>query len=81
MRADGNGADHEGLRHPGFGHAAEVGPSTRLECRICWTVYDPAEGDAHWQIPPGTAFTDLPPHWTCPHCSATQDQFIVLLDD
>ena len=40
-----------------------------------------AEGDEVWQIPPGTPFTALPPHWTCPNCSATRDQFMVLLDD
>ena len=53
----------------------------RLECKICWQTYDPAEGDPVWQIPPGTPFSDLPPHWTCPNCSATKDQFLVLADD
>ena len=55
---------------------------TRLECKICWQVYDPAEGDTVvWQIPPGTPFADLPAHWTCPNCSATKDQFLVLCDE
>jgi rubredoxin len=45
-------------------------------------VYDPAEGDLQvWRIPPGTPFADLPAHWTCPNCSATQDQFLTLRDD
>jgi rubredoxin len=52
--------------------------SSRWECRICWHVYDPAEGDAVWQIPPGTAFEDLPAAWTCPVCEAPKDQFIRL---
>lgn len=52
----------------------------RLECRICWHVYDPAVGDPVWQIPAGTEFADLPPHWTCPNCSATLDQFLELPD-
>ena len=68
-------------RHQGFGEPPAIGPTTRLECKICWTVYDPAEGDEVWQIPPGTSFLDLPAHWTCPNCSATRDQFMVLLDD
>ena len=56
--------------------------STRYECKICWHVYDPAEGDPHvWQIPPGTPFADLPAHWTCPNCSATREQFLVMRDD
>ena len=57
-------------------------PGARLECKICWQVYDPAEGDPRvWQIAPGTPFADLPSHWTCPNCSATKDQFLVLADD
>lgn len=68
-------------RHQGFGHAPAIGPQTRLECKICWHVYDPAEGDPVWQVPPGTPFDQLPAHWTCPECSATRDQFMVLLDD
>jgi rubredoxin len=53
----------------------------RRECKICWQVYDPAEGDPDvWQIPPGTSFADLPAHWTCPNCAATKDQFLVLPD-
>ena len=65
----------------GFGDDRGIGARrTRLECKICWYVYDPAEGDAVWQIPPGTPFTaaapalDLPEllgarqasSWCCP---------------
>lgn len=62
--------------------AQEAGaPRGRRECRICWHVYDPAHGDAVWQVPPGTPFADLPAHWTCPECAATRDQFLDLPDD
>jgi rubredoxin len=57
------------------------GAQARLECKICWLVYDPAVGDPVWQIAPGTAFADLPLHWTCPNCSATKDQFLDLPDE
>ena len=57
----------------------EVG--ARLECRVCWYVYDPAVGDPVWQIAPGTAFADLPSHWTCPNCAAEQGGFLRLGDD
>jgi rubredoxin len=57
---------------------AGIGPTTRLECGICWTVYDPSLGDEVWQIPPGTPFADLPAHWTCPNCSAEKPSFLVL---
>jgi len=57
-----------------------IGPTTRLECNICWTVYDPALGDEVWQIPPGTPFNELPAHWTCPNCSAEKPGFLALDD-
>ncbi len=66
--------------HETFGDAGRITPSTRMECKICWYVYDPSEGDVVWQIPAGTPFSALPPHWTCPNCSATKDQFLVLPD-
>ncbi|HEY1437993.1 MAG TPA: rubredoxin [Casimicrobiaceae bacterium] len=64
-----------------LGDAAKIGPRTRLECKICWHVYDPAAGDEVWQIPPGTPFCELPAHWTCPNCSGTKEQFMVVSDD
>lgn len=63
-----------------LGDAAKIGAATRLECGVCWQVYDPAEGDPVYQIPPGTAFVDLPAHWLCPNCESTRDKFMVLAD-
>jgi hydrogenase-1 operon protein HyaF len=68
------------LAGEGRGEGATIGTNTRLECKICWTVYDPALGDQVWQIPPGTPFAELPPHWTCPNCSAEKQNFLVLDD-
>jgi len=61
-----------------LGDAARLAPGAQLECKICWWVYDPAQGDPVWQIPPGVAFTDLPAHWRCPNCDGDADQFMVL---
>jgi rubredoxin len=55
--------------------------SMRRECKVCWHVYDPASGDPVWQIPPGTPFSALPEHWSCPVCSTTKDGFLVLEDE
>jgi rubredoxin len=63
-----------------LGDAQRLPADARLECKICWWVYDPAEGDPQWQIPPGVAFTDLPSHWRCPQCDGDADQFMVLSD-
>jgi rubredoxin len=68
------------MGHPTDDHVP-IGAATRLECKICWHVYDPAEGDPVWQIAPGTPFTELPEHWTCPNCATTKDGFLVLADD
>jgi rubredoxin len=58
--------------------SGRIDATTRVECRICWYVYDPAEGDEVEQIPPGTAFADLPDHWRCPQCDAARDMFLPL---
>ena len=60
--------------------AREIGPGTRMECKVCWYVYDPARGDEIWQVPPGTPWSALPEHWSCPTCAATKSDFLVLAD-
>lgn len=61
-----------------LGDATRIAPGARLECGICWTPYDPAEGDPVWQIPPGTPFAALPDDWRCPTCDAEKHKFMVL---
>ena len=61
-----------------LGDASRIGATTRMECKICWTVYDPAEGDEVRQIQPGTPFAALPDDWRCPTCDAERDQFMTL---
>jgi len=61
-----------------LGNAAKLPADARLECKICWWVYDPAVGDEVWQVAPGTAFTELPSHWRCPQCDGDAEQFMVL---
>jgi rubredoxin len=64
-----------------FGERRDVAAEARLECRICWHVYDPEAGDPVWQVPPGTPFAELPAHWTCPNCAANKDGFLVIDDE
>ncbi|KAF5091878.1 Rubredoxin [anaerobic digester metagenome] len=45
------------------------------ECTVCGYVYDPAKGDEKNQIPPGTAFEDLPDDWLCPLCLEGKEVF------
>lgn len=71
--------------NPGFegsylGATDKISPRAIMECKICWTPYDPAEGDDTRQVLPGTAFTDLPEDWSCPGCSAPKAQFLVRED-
>lgn len=60
--------------------ASKLPPQTRLECKICWYVYDPVVGDEVWQMQPGTAFSQLPDHWSCPECDSKKQDFLVLDD-
>ena len=55
-----------------------VRPEDKLECGICWWVYDPGQGDETRNVPPGTAFADLPDDWCCPGCDAPRHKFMVL---
>ncbi|MGI1661495.1 [NiFe]-hydrogenase assembly chaperone HybE [Palleronia sp. KMU-117] len=63
-----------------LGASDRISPQAIMECKICWTPYDPAEGDDFRQVMPGTAFSDLPDDWSCPNCSAPKAQFMVLED-
>lgn len=54
--------------------------AARYECVVCWTIYDPAEGDPSWQVPPGTSFDALPAHWTCPRCGTERERFLEVAD-
>jgi [NiFe] hydrogenase assembly HybE family chaperone len=61
-----------------LGGQDQLDPAARMECGICWTVYDPALGDPAARVSAGTAFVDLPDHWRCPSCDAPRDKFMVL---
>ena len=64
-----------------FGKNRNVDDHAKMECGVCWHVYDPAEGDPVWQIAPGTPFSALPADWRCPHCDAAQERFMRLSED
>ncbi|MDJ0863756.1 MAG: rubredoxin [Gammaproteobacteria bacterium] len=62
------------------GDAAKLRDDSRLECKICWYVYDPGKGGGYWQIPAGTPFSKLPEHWTCPECDSNKNDLMVVSD-
>ena len=61
-----------------FGVRNDLSDGDRMECGICWTHYDPAEGDIVAQIPAGTPFAALPEDWHCPTCDAPKAKFMVV---
>ena len=61
-----------------LGDDGKIADDTKLECKICWYVYDPEAGDPIWQIPPGTPFSQLPDYWRCPQCDGDKEQFMVV---
>ncbi len=62
------------------GDDTQLNDASRLECRICWWVYDPEVGDPVHQIPPATPFAALPADWSCPVCAGQRDAFLVVED-
>ncbi|AWD21083.1 [NiFe]-hydrogenase assembly chaperone HybE [Fuscovulum blasticum] len=70
----------QGFEGSYLGAADRISAQAIMECKICWTPYDPAEGDDTRQVLPGTAFVDLPDDWTCPGCTAPKAQFLVRED-
>ena len=75
-----SGDRFDGFEGSYLGKRELLRPDSRLECKICWWVYDPALGDEVWQIAPGTPFSALPAHWRCPQCDGAAEQFMVLQD-
>ncbi|WP_353890486.1 rubredoxin [Carboxylicivirga marina] len=47
----------------------------KYKCLACGYIYDPEVGDPENNIPPGTAFDDLPDDWTCPTCGSPKEMF------
>ncbi len=60
------------------GDASKIKDEDVLECKICWHLYDPKQGDEYWQIPAGTPFSQLPEHWSCPNCDGARTDFMVV---
>ena len=58
-----------------------VGEHTRMRCKFCGYVYDPALGCEQWSIPPGTSFNDLPESFQCPECGHPKWAFLPDGDD
>lgn len=78
MSGTANLALHRGFEGSYMGDNARLAPTARLECKICWHVYDPAQGCDTWDVPPGTPFAALPDDWRCPVCDGERTQFMVL---
>jgi rubredoxin len=72
-------AGHAAVSRPGPEPAGT--PAPRMECGVCWAVYDPALGDEVAQVRPGTPFEALPGDWCCPNCEAPAHKFMVLRDE
>jgi rubredoxin len=53
----------------------------RYVCTLCGYEYNPEVGDEENDIPPDTAFEDLPSGWVCPLCGAGKEEFEVEEED
>lgn len=68
----------QGFEGSYLGDDSRIDATAKLECKICWYVYDPLKGDEVWQVQPGTSFAQLPHFWRCPECDGDRDQFMVI---
>lgn len=60
---------------------SRIQPTTKMQCKVCWHVYDPAEGCEDMGIAPGTSFNDLPDNFLCPDCGNPRSSFIPVPED
>ena len=49
-----------------------------LQCVLCAFVYDEEAGLPEEGIAPGTRWEDVPESWSCPDCSATKRDFVMV---
>jgi rubredoxin len=59
----------------GTGTSKQGGHMEKWECQACGYIYDPSIGDPDHDLPPGTAFEELPDDWVCPQCGVGKDFF------
>lgn len=48
-------------------------------CLNCGLLYDEAVGRPKENIPPGTAWEDVPDDWICPQCGSEKIDFEIVL--
>ncbi|SDG48718.1 Rubredoxin [Dyadobacter soli] len=63
------------LSEPDEAKTAVKPVKTAHQCPDCMTIYDPEFGDILGDIPPGTAFEDLPADYCCPTCDNSKAVF------
>lgn len=71
---------NKGFEGSYLGDNNQLDSTTKMECKICWYLYDPEKGDDYWQVEPNTPFSELPPEWSCPTCDGAKDQFMIRKD-
>ena len=50
-------------------------PYVLWKCSLCGFEYDEAKGLPEEGFPPGTRWTDIPEHWSCPDCGYAKPDF------
>jgi len=58
--------------------SSKSAPFRQYYCVTCGMVYDEESGLPADGIAPGTRWEDIPDDWTCPECSASKGDFILM---
>ncbi|MBB5405038.1 [NiFe] hydrogenase assembly HybE family chaperone [Paraburkholderia atlantica] len=62
-----------------LGASSPIATHTCLECKFCWWIHHPEQGDPVLQIPPHAMFAALQAHWRCRVYGRAPDQVMVLV--
>lgn len=68
----------QGFEGSYFGDDSWIEVDVKLECKICWYVYDLLKGDEVWQVLFGMLFVKFFDFWCCFECDGDCDQFMVI---
>lgn len=50
--------------------------SKKMQCKVCWWIYDPERGCDELDIEPGIPFVELPDYFVCPNCGNDLTHFL-----
>jgi rubredoxin len=70
--------DKKALKHAQKEKRTTIELGSLYQCQTCFTIYNEDTGEAESNIPPQTAFENLPQTYCCPVCESDKSQFVII---